>query len=234
MNNYFNISSMKFIASFFVIPLALAATFSDVPPGAWYAAHIQQASELGIVSGYKDASGTSLGLFKPADNVTLAEALKMSVESAGYDYEKYAKPEWENNMKHWIAPYYRIATTEGFGIFVGATEDVNAKATRREVASIVVDAFFPGQRTEIIQSDYENPYKDVSIQNTYQDGSTGWGWNSFILKLTEDGVLTGDTDSNGKPTGYFRPDDLINRAEAVKIVLTARSKYGTPGQNRPK
>ncbi len=225
---------MKLFAYLFAIPFVFAATFSDVDPHAWYAAQVQQATDIGIISGYKDVSGNTTGLFKPENSVTLAEALKIAVIGAGYDYNKYPKPTWEDTMKHWISPYYRIASAEKFGIFVGADEDVNAKATRTEVASIVVDAFFPGQRTEIIQGDYKNPYKDISIQNTYQDGSTGWGWNSFILKLTEDGVLTGDTDSNGKATGYFRPDDLINRAEVVKIVLTARAKYGTPGQSRPK
>lgn len=229
---------MKILALF--VPLVLAASFSDVPEDAWFTPYISQASDLGIISGYEDVHGNSLGVFKPSDNVTLAEALKIAVEGSGYDYEKYQKPEWEGDMKHWIAPYYRITTAEGFGIFVGATEDVNAKATRREVASIVFDAFLPEQdRGDFIMSyngppgKFENPYKDIQITNTFQDGTVGWGWNSFIFKLSEDGVVTGDKDVNGNLTGYFRPDDLINRAEVVKMVMTAREKYGTPGASRP-
>ena len=221
------------LAAFFLIPLASAATFTDVPANVWYSTYVQQAADLGIVSGYKDVSGKELGVFKPESNITLAEALKIAVIGAGYDYTKYPKPIWEGDMKHWIEPYYRITTTEGFGIFVGVTEDVNAKARRFEVARIIIDAFMPGTAVAVMEANYENPYQDISTQITYSDGTTGWGWNSFILKLTQDGVLSGDKDSNDNPTGYFRPDDPINRAEVVKLVMTARAKYGTPGTDRP-
>ncbi len=212
--------------------MAFAAIFSDVPESAWYTPYIHQASDLGIVSGYKNAQGNPLGIFKPSANVTLAEALKIASEGAGYNTRNYPILEWEDTINHWVAPYYRIAIPEGFATFVGANEDVNEKATRLEVAGIIVDAFLPGQRTELFNGTYQNPYKDISTEITLQDGTTLWGWNGLILKLTEDGIVSGDKDAQGNLTGYFRRSDFINRAEMVKIVMSARKKYGMPGLGR--
>lgn len=213
-----------------LIPLQAFASFLDVSANSWYSQYVSDAFDLGIVSGYKDSAGNPTGMFKPENDVTLAEALKIALEAAGYDYNDYPTQPWDSG--HWVMPYYRIALQEGFGIFVGATENVDKSATRLEVASIIIDAFFPGQRVEIMERDYENPYRDVTIQTTTQSGKTGWGWNGFILKLTEDGIFNGDKNANGNPTGYFRPNDPINRAEVVKTVMEARRIYGVTGTNR--
>jgi hypothetical protein len=49
--------------------------FPDVPMGEWFAKYVCLAKMLGIIGGYPD------GTFKPADNVNLAEALKIIFET---------------------------------------------------------------------------------------------------------------------------------------------------------
>src|SRR5436305_1260930 len=79
-------------------------TFTDVPPDAWFAAYVQQASDDGIVGGYADAQGNATGTFGPADSVTIEQAIKMAVKAAGYDLTRYA-PVTEDGQDAWFAPY---------------------------------------------------------------------------------------------------------------------------------
>ena len=39
-------------------------TFDDVPPGAWFTNYIEAAATLGIITGYADAQGNLIGLFR--------------------------------------------------------------------------------------------------------------------------------------------------------------------------
>jgi len=210
---------------------AVRNNFTDVSNGAWYFNYVYDAADLGIVSGYQDAAGNNLDLFGPGDNVTLGQVLKIMVEAAGYNVNNYNKV--IEDEANWIHPYYRVSIAEDFGIFVGAFEDIEQVANRSSVAMTLIDTFYPGGKLEIMQdTSYQNPFSDVHVQNTYQDGTFSWGANSFILKLAEDGIISGDTDSSGSPLGTFRPTEPINRAEVVKMALKAREVYGTPGVNR--
>lgn len=191
---------------------------SDVPGDAWFSSYVKAAAEAGIVSGYADAKGNLTGKFGPADNVTVEQALKIAVNGAGFDLSRYA-PMNDASASTWLAPYLGVAAKENiypFGSFVGT--EYHGPATRGQLAQIVADAFHVPQPTP-----QRAPFLDVSLAS------------SFLLPigaLSADGVITGDTDAAGNPTNHFRPDDHINRAEAAKIVMAARAKYGTPGSDR--
>ncbi|MBU1151431.1 S-layer homology domain-containing protein [Patescibacteria group bacterium] len=58
------------------------AVFSDVPEDAWFYEFVMKAYEQGIVAGYEDGS------FGPAKEVTLAEALKMAILTAGFEVDE--------------------------------------------------------------------------------------------------------------------------------------------------
>ncbi len=87
-----------------------------------------------------------------------------------------------------------------------------------------------------------NPYTDIGMKIRldkgsaipWPDASSGYSGDALdfamsgqpfyaILRLTQDGVLTGDTAPDG--TRRFRPLDTLNRAEAVKILLKAKETY---------
>ena len=197
-----------------------AVTFIDVQQTAWYAGYVRESAEAGIVNGYEDDSGTPTGIFGPSNSITLAEALKIAVEGAGYDENAYGST-IGSGVNHWASPYISVAMGESFDLMAQHPRvRWNDAATRAEVASFFASAFL---------LDLENM---TDIGSTYQDVSAQTQFGASIEALTRGGVVSGDTDVQGNVTGTFRPTSVINRAEVVKMVIEARSAYGTPGTDR--
>lgn len=192
--------------------------FRDVPQSAWYATYVRQSAEAGIVNGYKDEYGNLKGLFGPGNRITLAEALKISVEGAGYDEELYGSMV-PSDTDHWASAYVSVAKAENFELFAGSMPNLDQPAKRAEVASLFTSAFKADAGIEPL----DTRYSDVDTRTDYA-GS--------IEALSRAGVVSGDTDSEGQATGTFRPYDAINRAEVAKIVINARTEFGTPGAGR--
>ncbi len=202
--------SATFLISLLLLPAAgraaaLRANFTDVDAGAWYADYVNQAANEGIVSGYVDKRGAPTGEFGPQNHVTIAEALKIGINASGH------APANKMGGAYWVLPYMDYAFDHHFAIAQGAGFDFQHDATRAEVASIIADSFAVDQ-----QIDVDARYDDVTAKTNFA---------AAIEALSRDGILTGDTDAEGKAAGHFRPGDAVNRAEAVKMVLEARAKY---------
>jgi plastocyanin len=206
------------------LPLAAFAVgpvhFSDVPADAWYQTYVTQASQLGIVSGYTDAQGNATGTFGPGNNVTIAEALKMTMESSGMmaDSMRTDSP----YMGHWAQRYADAAAEAHFSLSL-MKEQLDWPATRGEMAMIAADAF--AANTDAVASESE-----------YTDVSTGRFDFPAISALTEANVMVGDGRATHCTTSVctkttFRPDKPLNRAEAVKIVIEARAAWGSGGSH---
>lgn len=187
--------------------------FSDVPPNAWYAEYVNAAVDAGIVSGYRDVSGNLTGTFGPGDRVTVAEALKIAMESAGYSVSRGV------GYGHWAAKYFSVALGEHFSLLQDPYLNPDRPALRAEVASLIADAFHLAV-----------PSPEGRI---FSDVGPGVDFAGAIEGLAVDRVVAGDTDSTGNPTGKFRPLSPVNRAETVKIALEARARYGEPGNRSP-
>lgn len=179
--------------------------FLDVPADAWFFSSVEQAVDLGIVSGYKDAQGNPTGTFGPENSVTFAEALKIAIESAGYDSNL------GQGYGHWAAKYLSIAIGERFSLTPNQNVDLDRPATRSEVASLIADAFRVQMPPYFIPA-----FTDVTAFNRFAFD---------IQALQRDAILSGDTDTAGNATGRFRPESTINRAEMVKIAIAARTFY---------
>lgn len=191
-------------------------TFKDVPDDAWYAEHVKQAARARIVNGYKDTTGNLTGFFGPDDKLTVAQSVKVALESAGYEI---AQPEEQVIAMggHWSLPYMDKARQLNFAMTANAT-DPDRPATRAEMASLFTDAFRVAVAPDIMGA--QARFKDLGPQIVFAQA---------IDSLSRDGVLSGDTDPNGNPTGTVRPNDTIVRAEAVKMAVSARTRYGLPG-----
>ena len=216
------------VAAATAVPLLIgshgfAATFSfyDVPSEAWYAPYVSQGVELGIATGYRDAYGNPTGYYGPSNNVTLAEALKMTMEAAGYDVSR------GQGSGHWAIKYVSVAIAERINIYFDQVLYLDRPATRAEVASLVYDSFKVSQPRDTIIP--EN-YTDVDLNAPSYHALA-------IDALTQSQVVFGDGRdcvkdvNNSCPKTTFRPLSAINRAEVVKIVLKAREKFGTPGKS---
>ena len=108
--------------------------FEDVEVGKWYTTYLQAAKNTGLISGYGD------GTFKPTQNISRAEAVKILLVATGNISGEY---EYENAFSDvddssWAAPYINYASVNNL---VGGYEDGTFKPTgnitRAEAAKII-------------------------------------------------------------------------------------------------
>ena len=177
-------------------------TFTDVPASAWYYDAVYIVARHGVVSGYKDANGNPTGQFGPGNPVTIAEILKMAYEAAGQNITLCKQTvRLPQAASHWAGPYVACAEEDGMRV-LGTQPDLNRGAMRAEVIAIIHDAF----REQVPSG--RSPFADTA----------GHPYEADIAYASIMGVVSGDNDPNGLPTGTFRPNDGINRAEAAQVI----------------
>ncbi|MEK7085506.1 MAG: S-layer homology domain-containing protein, partial [Patescibacteria group bacterium] len=163
--------------------------------GAWYWKPVVSARNQGIVNGYKDENGLT-GYFGPADNVTYAEALKMTMEAAGYHEEP-------SDDKIWYQAYLDKLDGLNLAELNSATYDNwNAQAKRVDII-VMVNKIFGIQPVEYI----EGTFNDVKANDPTANE---------IMGSSLAGIFTGE----GK-TGNLNPNGNINRASFAKVIEVA-------------
>ena len=166
--------------------------FDDVPVSAWFACPVHGVIDGGVFDGYRDARGNPLGLYGPADSITLGQLAKVALRLARAEVPTAAADE------DWHAPFTRTAKTLGYSAF--ATKiNATTPATRGAVIQTLLEAL------DIPVKNGTLPYSDVSTDSAYA---------ASIATATKLGIVSGD---EGKMT--FRPDAPINRAEVAKMVM---------------
>lgn len=178
--------------------------FRDVGEDAWFNPYVASLAEWGIVSGYKNAQGKSTGEFRPANNVTVAEVLKMSMEAAKVDVGSCTNvPLHPQATGHWAKPYVACAEALGVRMFDPMhPADLNRPAKRAEVVTVVLDVF----HDEVLP-----------LYATFKD-TNGHPYEADIAYANLYGIVSGDKNAQGAEVGTFRPEDSINRAETSKII----------------
>jgi hypothetical protein len=174
-------------------------TLWDVPKASWFYSSVLALTELGIVSGYRDSNGNLTGSYGPANNVTHAEAIKITLGAAGTDPVRCAESSTHPQARgHWAEQYVACAEQKVFGL--RSDQGLNEPAKRAEVLHYVLKAF------DIEAPNGTPPFAD-SVSHQYK--------NDIAYAYALD-IVSGD---DGKDT--FRPDDPINRAEVAKIAKLA-------------
>lgn len=100
-------------------------TYDDVPTRHWASGYIAKATELGIFNG----DGT--GNFRPGDNVTYQEMIKMLVCMGGHEKDAQEAGGWPNGY---------IAIAKDLGITTGLRFDQTAKVPRSTVARLIFNS----------------------------------------------------------------------------------------------
>ncbi|MDO8648442.1 MAG: S-layer homology domain-containing protein [Candidatus Peregrinibacteria bacterium] len=176
--------------------------FNDVGSGDWFHRYVSSAARWGIVTGYKDAAGKPTGAFGPGNTVTVAEILKMALKAAQVDDATCrGSPSLTQAERHWARPFVVCAEQRGVRLLTSAP-DLNRPALRGEVLSVVFDAF--GDKVPPLFA----PFKDTENHPLESD-------IAYAAALK---IISGDKDKSGNPTGTFRPNAPVNRAEAAKII----------------
>jgi|GEM_PF-3658517 len=172
--------------------------FKDTDDNEWYTNFVSSVKEHGIISGYKDAAGNSLGEFRPGNNITIAEILKIALETAGKG-QGTGSPNLKMALNHWSKGYVKKAEDLGMSIVGDNSVDLNRPATRGEVIRLMLESF--GIKPDTISG---TDFSDVPSTHEHA---------AFIQYAKDLDIISGDS---GQTT--FRPDDPINRAEAAKIA----------------
>ncbi len=170
--------------------------FPDVttPDVSWAIGNIRTARELKIINGYDD------GTFKPNNNVSYEEAVKMIVCALGYG-------EMGSEGAFWYSKYLMTATSLGF--LEGAGGAVSTPATRATIASMLYNCLE-------IQLAENNEITDKTILEN-------------DLKLTKNiGYISSNPEiSLSKPDANLRADEVEITVDGVAATYKVddASKY---------
>ena len=192
----------------------LEAEFTDTE-GHWGEAYIKTLSEKCGVQGYTDEDGNLLNLFGPNNPVTRAELVKMVVGCIeGETPEDGETPFTDVEEGKWYNPYIFFAVTEGWieGYADGTFRPGN-NINRVEALKIILLSTYTEE--EIAQHEYEE--EEVYFEDTRPDQ---W-YSPYLGFAVSKGFVSGYTDAEGNPTGYFGPSNNLTRAEAAKIIAEA-------------
>ncbi len=177
--------------------------FFDVDATAWYAPYVRPIIEWGIASGYRDENGTALGLFGPADAVTVGQLLKMAMTAAGINPQSCADSQVLGDLPQtWVAPYAACAMHAQWRLFERRVS-LERPILRGEALGLIHDVFgstvppLPSAFTDTLHHPYA---ADIAFDAARK-------------------IVAGTTNPRGKPTGLFLPNGQLNRAEAAKILF---------------
>ncbi len=106
----------------------------------------------------------------------------------------------------WYAGYVNDLATMGV---VDSTKDMYRPGDQVNRAEMAKFAFMVSGLP--LETATAAPYKDVAM---------GQWYTNYVYTLTKNGIVSGDK-LNGVPTGYFRPESNLNRAEAAKMLVNA-------------
>lgn len=175
----------------FPITAAAADPFDDVSSDQWYYADVIKAYEMGLIN------GKSTTLFKPNDNLTYAEAVKL----AACMYQVREDPGAQlTNGTPWYQTYVDYCKEEGI---ISKEYPWNEAATRAGYMEIFAKALSEGYLNEI-NTVPDGAVPDVPMEHPQAEA---------IYRLYRAGIVQGvDAERS------CRPDETIKRSEVAAIL----------------
>ncbi|MGC6434079.1 MAG: S-layer homology domain-containing protein [Crocinitomicaceae bacterium] len=184
--------------------------FTDISKDAWYYDSLIKAYRRGKISGYPDsidAKGNQTFVFKADQSVTKAEAIK--IVSIG-DYANYSQDSVPARYKNkWHSGMLGYLIDNNFSIIQDGL-DLDQQITRSELVTFIMqNRYFLNQDTRNVFEN--NPevnnffnYKFADVLESPQKKYVQFAYDMQII--------------NGNANGLFKPNDSLNRAEAVQIM----------------
>lgn len=155
-----------------------------------------------LITGYPN------GTFKPNDNVTKAEFLKMAIGiSVNRNFDFDAIP--SSHIKHWAAPYVAVAEMQNVidkGLYYEG--NLNEPITRLEMIVILSKIQINMKGTPQYRDGELPEYEDISTLSEEEKG--------YLLHAARYELIEGMLDSNTKE---IRPFDNITRGEAARAII---------------
>lgn len=170
----------------------------DDDDDSWFHDFVERMAQKGIVKGFTGSDGQATGEFRPGNQVTRSEALKMVLEAIIRDILD-EKPTLASVQAHWAAKYWKWAIDSQLDFAVLADQP-DATATRGDIIRMIM------QSAGIIAPDRDENCSFPDLDSSDPRAND-------ICYAQSLGIVSGDSD-----TGNFRPNDPINRAEVSKII----------------
>lgn len=183
---------------------ATEAPFPDVPLGEWYTDYIAYCAHWNYIEGYPD------GNFKPNQEITKTEALKILGELVGWNIDSIDTNNTQNpysdvDLNTWYGPYVAYAISKNLLDDNGSSLGAGVPITR-------------GQMSEYIYRDYAVRELGIAKYDTSYDSEI-LGYNSGGSGTPKGSI--GNSVNAAEPTGsYFRAGGaLVSDYEAaIQIV----------------
>ena len=166
------------------------------------------------ITGYKDAKGVPLGMFKPDNSITRAELMKMVVDCKFKNVDVPTVNPFNDVPKgEWYAP--AIATAKKLGWTNGYNNGTLFKPmqpiTRAEAMKLILLSQFVD--TDVV--------KDAESMKLFKDVKEDW-YTKYITFAVMKGFVSGYKDGSGKLTGFFGTFNNITRGETAKIIVNVQ------------
>ena len=198
--------------------------FPDVSANHWAAGFITWAHGMGIVNGYED------GTFRPDDNITYDEALKMAATMLGYvDF----------NPELWPQDVRTVALTQlDLGDNIPDTVEGETAITRAQAAQIVYNTFYKTMAYTKTITYYEKGFYDVDDPTQAADREVKvevaktlaedvWNCNVYNYKI----VATERYAVNDK-ANFLENNSKTGKDDQIKVVrVKAEGGYELNGNN---
>jgi hypothetical protein len=183
----------------------IAQYYTDLPNGIKYQSDIYFATLKGIVHGYPSTTDNTKREFRPADNISLAETLKMILLSAN-DIGLIQLPKEDYFYKSypiWAMPYYTFARNSG-AIDTNKNDLSVIYPTREQIARLLVMALDLENRLQ--------DFVDIDTIDVFDDEDAfGDEINLRYAKIAKAyGLFMTDTQA--------RPTDTATRGEVASII----------------
>lgn len=180
------------------MPASAATPFSDVASDYFAYEHILNLSERGVIGGFSD------GTFRPNANLTRAEAVKVVLGAAGVPMPASIATSFSDvPASHSLHAAVEAAKAKGISSgYPDGTFRPDAPVTRGEAMKLLLNAMDQLQKSPSMEA----PYTDVPATN---------GFAVPIYSARALGIAGGFSD------GTFRPNALLTRGQAAKIVYNA-------------
>ena len=170
--------------------------FSDV--NGWEKEYVYYLAERKILNGKAD------GQFKPADNITRAEFVKILAAVSGQDVSKSTGTSFSDvNAASWYAPYVEWAYKNGIVKGSNGNFKPSANITRQDMA-VMIENFSKYMSKTVPSMEAGKTFADDSRIASYAKDA--------VASLQKAGIISGDV--NGK----FLPQSSATRAQAAKML----------------
>jgi hypothetical protein len=168
---------------------------TDVPENSWYAGYMFDLAAAGIIE------GNGSDRYRPSESLTRGEFAKMLCAMKDWNPSSVeASVTANSNASHWAYPYMIILQNKGVVEGPPDISELDKPITRAETAKMAVLAA---------------DFKPDTTPEVNFDTIGHWA-EQYILTAKKHSIM------NGYPDNMFRPDALITRAEASKIIWKMR------------